>query len=317
MSKIYDAEKDRQTAILELFVNAGIAMQANKIIGTEYTTDGSCFFAGRLLYVLAELKNEVYSTNCEPYLQAVLYFLEATRKYAPQYINSGLPCIILLIFGMFSLEFLIVYSCKMCIGPYIAFAGATWSGKPNVQMLSTAIPCHYHNSDLEMRDKLLRHLGAFRNASRSLEQYYTELTTSGPSDRVSQCNPTYPYPTSYTSGSTTHTFRYSSELTSEHNFVFFANLNSSIDRQKLCIKFTHQYGEDVHRFCATKGHAPKLYAVQRLPGGFYMVVMEDIGEKYIDLHSFVDNNPEIRSSSAYTDLKENIQQFLEEMHQAG
>jgi len=100
MSRIYDAEKDRQTTLLELFRTAGIVMQPNKIIGTEYTTDGSSFFNGHLLYALAELKNEVCSTNSEPYLQAVLYFLEATRKHISQYPHSGLPCIILLIFGM-------------------------------------------------------------------------------------------------------------------------------------------------------------------------------------------------------------------------
>jgi hypothetical protein len=38
-----------------------------------------------------------------------------------------------------------------------------------------------------------------------------------------------------------------------------------------------------------------------------MVVMDDIGEEYIDLHSFVDNSPEIHSGSAYADLKTNIQ----------
>ena len=184
-------------------------------------------------------------------------------------------------------------------------------------MLSMAIPCHYHNSDIKMRDMLLRHLGAFRNASRSLEQYYKELVPSSPSDPLSQSNPTYPYPTSFTSGSTTHTFRYSSELTSEYNFVFFGDLDSTADRQTLCIKFTHQYGEDVHRFCTEKGHAPKLHSVQRLPGGFFMVVMDNIGEEYIDLHSFLEDHREILSSSAYTDLKENIRQFLEEMHQNG
>jgi len=31
-------------------------MQPNKIIGTDYTTDGSSFFNGHLLYALAELK---------------------------------------------------------------------------------------------------------------------------------------------------------------------------------------------------------------------------------------------------------------------
>jgi len=94
MSSIYDAEKDRQTKILELFRTAGIVMQPNKIIGTEYTTDGSSFFDGHLLYALAELKNEVCSTNSEPYLQAVLYFLEATRRHVSKYSHSGLLCII-------------------------------------------------------------------------------------------------------------------------------------------------------------------------------------------------------------------------------
>jgi hypothetical protein len=56
MSKIYDAEKDRQTAILELLRTAGITMQPNKIIGTDYTTDGSPFLNGHLLYALAKLK---------------------------------------------------------------------------------------------------------------------------------------------------------------------------------------------------------------------------------------------------------------------
>ena len=99
MSKLYDAEKDRQTAILDLFRTIGIAMQPSKIIGTEYTTDGSSFFKSFFLYVLAELKNEICSTNCEPFLQAALYYLEATRRCASEYRNSGLPCIILLIFG--------------------------------------------------------------------------------------------------------------------------------------------------------------------------------------------------------------------------
>ena len=168
-----------------------------------------------------------------------------------------------------------------------------------------AIPCHYHDSDIKMRDTLLRHLVAFRNASSSLEQYYQELKFSGASGPLSQCNSMYPYPTFFTSGSTTHTFRYTAKLESDYNFVFFGDLDSSADR--LCIKFTHQYGEDVHRFCAAKGRAPQLHAAQRLPGGFYMVVMDDVGEDHIDLHSFVDDHPEIISSSAYTDLKENIQ----------
>ena len=205
----------------------------------------------------------------------------------------------------------------MRVGPFIAFAGATWTESPNVQMLSTAIPCHYHDSDIKMRDTLLRHLGAFRNASSSLEQYYRELKPAAPSGPLSLCNPTFPYPTSFTSGSMTHTFRYTAELQTNHNYVFFGNLDSAIDHQALCIKFAHQYGENVHRFCAEKGFAPQLHAVQHLPGGFYMVVMDDVGEEYVDLHSFVCDHPDILSGSAYVGLKESIGQFLEQLHQSG
>jgi tRNA A-37 threonylcarbamoyl transferase component Bud32 len=48
-----------------------------------------------------------------------------------------------------------------------------------------------------------------------------------------------------------------------------------------------------------------------------MVVMDDIGEEYIDLHNFVNDGREIRSSAAYAELKDNIRTFLEEMHKAG
>ena len=203
----------------------------------------------------------------------------------------------------------------LCIGPYIAFAGATWTGKPNVQMLSTAIPCHYHSSDIRMRDMLLRHLGAFEHASKSLKSYYEDIQPSSPSVRR---NPTFPYPTSFTSGSVTHTFQYRSELLSKHNFIFFGDLASpGAAGGRLCIKFADRYGEEVHRFCAARGHAPKVHAVQRLPGGFYMVVMDDLGEDYVDLNNFIANHHKIGSSVAFIDLMENIRRFLHEMHQAG
>jgi len=106
MSSFYDSETQRQWKILELFRDAEIVLQPQKIIGTDYTTDGSAFFASHFLYILAELKNEIGSTKSEPYLQAVLYYLEATRSHVSKYLTSGLPCIILLIYGMFIWTFL-------------------------------------------------------------------------------------------------------------------------------------------------------------------------------------------------------------------
>src|SRR5260221_415611 len=44
MSKMYDKEKDRQTAVLDLFWTIGIVMHPTKVIGTDYMTDGDSFF---------------------------------------------------------------------------------------------------------------------------------------------------------------------------------------------------------------------------------------------------------------------------------
>ena len=81
---------------------------------------------------------------------------------------------------------------------YIAFAGAAWTDRPVIQMLSPAIPCHYHNTDLNMEGMLLRHLGALQRAIHSLEAYYSkEISLPVPSPMR---NPTHPYLTSFTSG---------------------------------------------------------------------------------------------------------------------
>jgi len=81
-------------------------------------------------------------------------------------------------------------------GPYIAFAGAVWTDRPNVQMLTPAIPCHYHRDDMIIRDMLMRQIGAFRRAMVTLEDYYKELTSQRPP--IPTPNPTLPYPTCYT-----------------------------------------------------------------------------------------------------------------------
>ncbi|KAI6044470.1 hypothetical protein EDC04DRAFT_2561304, partial [Pisolithus marmoratus] len=48
----------------------------------------------------------------------------------------------------------------------------------------------------------------------------------------------------------------------------------------ICIKFVKRYSANAHWFCASKGHAPELLMIKKLPGGWYMVIMEalDIAE---------------------------------------
>jgi hypothetical protein len=94
------------------------------------------------------MKNEIGARGAEPYAQASLYYLESTRKQALAHPGSVLPTLLVLFFG----------GC-VCYntlgrdhlwdnaGPYIAFAGAAWNTRPNIQVLSSAVPFHYHISD--------------------------------------------------------------------------------------------------------------------------------------------------------------------------
>ena len=46
--------------------------------------------------------------------------------------------------------------------------------------------------------------------------------------------------------------------------------------QLVLIKFVRQYSIELHEFCANLGHAPPIFAFQKLPGGWCAVVIEYI-----------------------------------------
>ncbi|KAF8224895.1 hypothetical protein L208DRAFT_1380904 [Tricholoma matsutake] len=48
------------------------------------------------------------------------------------------------------------------------------------------------------------------------------------------------------------------------------------DKQLVLIKFVQWYSIELHDFCAKSGHAPRILAFERLPGGWYAVAMEYI-----------------------------------------
>jgi serine/threonine protein kinase len=82
------------------------------------------------------------------------------------------------------------------------------------------------------------------------------------------------------------------------------------DKTKLCVKFTQKYSKDAHQYCAEKGVAPKLFAVEDLSGGWLMVVME-----YLERDSYmvlVGLSKDARSSFAA-----GVTEAVEILHQGG
>jgi hypothetical protein len=197
----------------------------------------------------------------------------------------------------------------------VAFAGAAWTDRPTAQMLSPAIPCHFQDTDIKMESMLVRHLGALRRAIASLDAYYREYSANS---SLPLRNPTHPYPTSFTSrDNSVIRFKYLSHMKGRN--LFFGCMED-VNETAICIKFVSRYCKEGHEFLAGKGFAPKLHAIERLPGGLYMVVMDDVSEEYISLFNLVRDNPVLLSEAhlvARNRLSEKVGQCLQQFQEAG
>ncbi|KAG6329174.1 hypothetical protein ID866_9916 [Astraeus odoratus] len=159
MSDFYSTELSRVNAISDV-------LWRWKIYPTvTVTTDGprrdDDMFKNNHYYLITTIENEVGSARADPWTQASLMYLKLTSKSAVAMAGSTLPCIIVILFG-----------------PYITFAGGAWESRPVIQTLSHPLPMHYHDTDINMRMKVARHLGALKKAIHALEEYYRGLTSA-------------------------------------------------------------------------------------------------------------------------------------------
>ncbi|KAF8623896.1 hypothetical protein AX17_007263 [Amanita inopinata Kibby_2008] len=173
----------------------------------------------------------------------------------------------------------------------------------------SVMPLNFHTTNDDAFESLARHLAALKRALNSLEEYYGELDC-----RVAQvknnAGPFFPHPASFHN---LHENRDSSLTCAgklgDHDFLF----EGWIDKEKtpVCIKFVHRYGVDVHRWCAGKGIAPELIGFEKLPGGWYMVVMELLEEPWDVLWN-------MKRGATFSPSEELVQQLgtiVTEMHQ--
>jgi len=65
---------------------------------------------------------------------------------------------------------------------------------------------------------------------------------------------------------------YQGEIWNENRFLFHAKAQN----EDVLVKFTRRYSTKLHEFCAERGHAPKLLGYGTVPGGWKVVVMEDV-----------------------------------------
>ncbi|CAH1767615.1 7779_t:CDS:2, partial [Entrophospora sp. SA101] len=104
----------------------------------------------------------------------------------------------------------------------------------------------------------------------------------------------------------------------QENIVDYANNEKTSKRKnednivttKLIIKYTKQYGDDVHQFCSRVGIAPKLFAVNELAGGWKMIIMEYLSpEKFITVYEAL-SPPDKTKSDKFLELAKNAINLL-------
>jgi serine/threonine protein kinase len=164
----------------------------------------------------------------------------------------------------------------------MVFAGAVWTLRPAVQILSSPLVFNFHSTDTDNQISAARHMGAFRNAVRSLERYYETLPPESELVNTLGHPILFPYPTSFTSiednGKTS--FIYTGHLEEDEGkpkrLIFFGTLTEGHSEVAICIKFVRKYSRDAHLHCALSGTAPRLRGFERLPGGWYMVIMDEL-----------------------------------------
>lgn len=192
-------------------------------------------------------------------------------------------------------------------GSHIGFAGATYTDRPNFQILTSPLPLFWHKTDTRLRAMAARHLGALKSAICSLHEYYKhELPTLNALDPTNRPNPCFPHRTEYTSlvTKTTCSFKYVSQESAK--LVFFGKTD---DDEPICIKFVRSYSKDAHAICELMGFAPKLKGFQVVPGGWQMVIMDVVGDGFVHFDQ-LPHEPRHR-------VKDEIKDKLIALHQAG
>jgi len=109
----------------------------------------------------------------------------------------------------------------------------------------------------------------------------------------------FPYLRTFKEGQVTVNFKYRTQV-DQKDRVFTADEEGGQGR-KLIIKFCQTYSNEVHQLLAEKSLAPRLYGIEKVAGGWLMVVMEEIQDAV----------PWSRESHAEVEaLKDQLQQVL-------
>ncbi|KAE9410741.1 hypothetical protein BT96DRAFT_846457 [Gymnopus androsaceus JB14] len=287
MADFYLTEGKRLTVARGIFEKYGFSITTSTVgENGSFDTDGDIRMSNgkytvRLLFV--EGKNELGADGADAYLQATLYYVEGVRD--AKLWDCRLPAMLV-----------------MLVGSTLGFGGGVFGADGAMtQILTPSLSLHSHPTDNDAVLTGARMLCALRRATNSLKSLYDSLSPENPDTTLG-----FPYPTDFIPTGATNervSFTYKSRLGNHLLFrVEVDNIGPAL------VKFFAGMGTDAvqaQSWAAEHGVAPLVYGHKLLPGGWVMVVMEDLSNSY---RPFV-----LRLDSHYHPA---IVEFLSQLHSA-
>ncbi|KAG2086816.1 uncharacterized protein F5147DRAFT_791669 [Suillus discolor] len=300
MASFYPNELAQMNTFRQVLRNYGIILNASMVGSTRCTMDGHLLSTnGKFVQVIIEGKNEIGSGAAEPFMEAMLYYCKFMEdsKIEIARLRSFIPCIHVIVFGA-------------CIG----FAGSVFTEKVQSDVLVPIIPLFWHSTDLRMQAMVARTFRALKIAVDKLTNLYScPILSLEPEDPYLKC----PYPRSYTNSTGyIQEFSYDETQILWDRLIFFGETVGNVAGSKICIKLVRHYSPQAHKFCASKGNAPKLITYNSLPSGWNMVIMDALD---IDNDCFPQRPGSYRLLSEigvlnHQPLKEAITSLIRELH---
>ncbi|KAF9062703.1 hypothetical protein BDP27DRAFT_1336206 [Rhodocollybia butyracea] len=295
LSSYLNPEKEREAKFRELLSELFDGWKVSKKKFNGYTTDGGLDLADVMELLVApllvEVKTEFTEGGCDAVFEIVLYYLEGVRFILEDDALKGdwrktrLPSL------------LIVHN-----GPNIQALGAVNTGEIYVEPLSSSVPLYFNEFDSTSMEILIRFMSALRRLFRSLHAIYQK-----PVDHAVDVDQiTFPYVRSYKSSSDTVVpFKYV-ERVSDVRLVFTACTENN---RQIIVKFgSGQYGVEAHKAAAQSNLAPALLSHTDLTGGWWMVVMEALGDEWTPCDEIATFEPS---------CKDMIQESVRRFHELG
>ncbi|PVF95874.1 hypothetical protein CPB86DRAFT_875337 [Serendipita vermifera] len=215
---------------------------------------------GRFHSLIKGVRGELDGMTSDPLLEVAMHYVQALNLM--ENTEDRFPCLL------------------VCLtGPYIGIAGAIWIIAPQIEVLTPLYPLHTNCHETTVSSQLSRTLAATRRAVENLKAHYAgwaEPTQAKASLEIADIV-SFPYKTHYDAQGPVKQrveFRYYKRL-NDSGLIF---LTKTAEGKDLFIKFTRKYSAAAHKYCSDNGVAPTLHAVERLPGGWLMVVMDLLDE---------------------------------------